>query len=132
MRRAMTTGGSCSVRSTGSIRLPRQTSGGSRIRRLCPITGRWGLSSLPAGLRDLAQRSKEVDSEARKLFFLRPCSRPAYWFLQRQCATVGAGADLAADTDSEVARVSSAAAEAHRVAEWHGGFSSRRPRVADH
>jgi len=35
-------------------------------------------------------------------------------------------ANLATDTDSEVAGVSSAAAEAHRVAEWHGGFSAGR------
>src|ERR1700681_3762440 len=108
----MTTGGSCSARSTGSTRLRRRTYGESRIRRLCPITGRWGLSSLQAGLRERVQGRKEVDSEARKLFLLRLCSRPVYEFLQRQDATVGAGVDLAADTDSEVARVSSGAAEA--------------------
>src|ERR1700687_3039034 len=128
----MTTGGSCSVRSTGSIRLRRRTYGASRTRRLCRITGRWGLSSLPAGLRELARRRKEVDSEARTLFVLRPCSRPFYLFLQQQCAAVGAGTNLAADTDCQVARVSSGAAEAHRVAEWYGGLSSGRSRVADH
>src|ERR1700693_1882735 len=99
----MTTGGNCSARSTASTRLPRPTYGESRIRRLCPITGRWELSSLPAARRDLAQRRKEVDSEARILFFLRPSCRPVYEFLQRQCASVGAGTDLATDTDSEVA-----------------------------
>src|SRR5712672_3379375 len=128
----MTTGGSCSARSTGSTRSRRRIYGGLRIKRLCPTTGRWGLSSLLAGLRDLVRHPKEVDSEARILLLLRPCSVPVYLFLQRQCATVGAGAELAADPDSEIARVSSAAAEAHRVAEWHGGFSSGRPRVADH
>src|SRR5258708_706347 len=127
----MTTGGSCSVRSTGSTRLRRQTSGGSRIRRLCRITGRWGLSSLQAGLLDRLRLRKEVDSEARKLFLLGPCSRPVYLLLQQQYASVGPGTDLAADTDWQVARVSSGAAEADRVAEWHGGFSSGRPRVAD-
>src|SRR5260221_5210596 len=127
----MTTGGSYSARSTGSIRLPRPTSGELRIRRLCRITGRWGLSSLRAGLLDLVRLRKEVDSEARKPFLLGPCSRPVYLLLQRQYASVGAGADLAADTDWQVARVSSGAAEADRVAEWHGGFSSGGPRVAD-
>src|SRR6266436_792116 len=123
----MTTGGSCSARSTGSIRLRRRTSGESRIRRLCRITGRWGLSSLQAGLRDLARRRKEVDSEARKRFLRRLRSR-----LTLRWPAVGAIADLAADTDSEVAGISSGAAEAYRVAEWHGGFSAGRPRVADY
>src|SRR5258708_37480264 len=123
----MTTGGSCSARSTGSTRSRRLTSGELRIRRLSRTTGRWGLSSLQAGLRDLARRRKEVDSEARKRFLRRLRSR-----LTPRWADVGAIADLAADTDSEVAGVSSGAAEAHRAAEWHGGFSSGRPRVADH
>src|SRR5216684_825659 len=102
----MTTGGSCSARSTGSTRSRRQIYGGLRIRHLCPITGRWGLSSLLAGLRDLVRHRKEVDSEARILLLLRPCSLPVYLFLQRQYGTAGAGADLATNTDSEVARVS--------------------------
>src|SRR5438876_2481932 len=123
----MTTGGSYSARSTGSTRSQRRTYGGLRIRRLCRITGRWGLSSLPAGRRERVQGRKEVDSEARKLFLRRLCSRPTL-----RWAAVGAVAELAADTDSEVAGVSSGAAEAHRVAEWHGGFSAGRPRVADY
>src|SRR6266403_3202132 len=122
----MTTGGSCSARSTGSTRSRRRTYGELRIRRLCRITGRWGLSSLQAGLRDLARRRKEVDSEARKRFLCRLRSRPTL-----RWAAVGAIADLAADTDSEIAGISSSAAKAHRVAEWHGGFSSGRSRVAD-
>src|SRR5258708_17978503 len=127
----MTTGGSYSARSTGSTRSQRRIYGGLRIRRLCPTTGRWGLSSLQAGLLDLVRLRKEVESEARKLFLLGPCSRPVYLLLQQQYASVGPGTDLAADSDWQVARVSSGAAEADRVAEWHGGFSSGRPRVAD-
>src|SRR6266446_3174966 len=123
----MTTGGSCSARSTGSTRSRRRIYGELRIKRLCPTTGRWGLSSLPAGRRERVQGRKEVVSEARKLFLRRLCSR-----LTLRWAAVGAVADLAADTDSEAAGISSSAAEAHRVAEWHGGFSAGRPRVADH
>src|SRR6266436_5386949 len=108
MRRAMTTGGSYSARSTGSTRLRRQISGELRIKRLCRTTGRWGLSSLQAGLRERVQGRKEVDSEARKRFLCRLRSR-----LTLRWAAVGAIADLAADTDSEVAGISSGAAEAH-------------------
>src|ERR1019366_3240500 len=109
----MTTGGSCSAPSTGSKKLPRQISGGSRIRRLCPITGRWGLSSLEVVRRERAQRRKEVDSEARTLFPL--CSRAGHWnwLFQRQLATMGASSDLAEDTGSQVAGVQTGAAEAH-------------------
>src|ERR1039458_5967402 len=39
---AMTTGGSCSARSTGSRRLARRTFGGGRTRRFFRITGRGG------------------------------------------------------------------------------------------
>src|ERR1017187_517307 len=130
----MTTGGSCSARLTGLRKLLRRTYGGWRIKHLCRITGRWELSSLRGGLREQALDRKEVASEARILFL--PRSRPVDWRLRRQCATVGADADssanLAADTGSEITGVSSSAAEADRVAEWHGGFSSGRPRVADH
>src|SRR5258708_10268264 len=127
----MTTGGSYTARSTGSTRSQRRIYGGLRIRRLCPTTGRWGLSSLQAGLLDLVRLRKEVDSEARKLLLLRPCSLPVYLFLRRQCATEGANRAVEADTGWQVARVSSGAAEADRVAEWHGGFPSGGPRVAD-
>src|SRR5258708_4055087 len=127
----MTTGGSYSARSTGSTRSQRRIYGGLRIRRLCPTTGRWGLSSLQAGLLGPVRLRKGGGSGARKLFLLGPCSRPGYFLLQRQYASVGAGTDLAADTDWQGARVSSGAAEADRVAEWHGGFSSGGPRVAD-
>src|ERR1035437_9432610 len=50
--RAMTTGGNCSARSTGSKKVPRRIYGGLRIRRSRPATGRWGLSGLPVGRRD--------------------------------------------------------------------------------
>src|SRR5216684_6027218 len=125
----MTTGESCSARLTGSTRLPRRTYDGSLTRSLCRITGRWGLSSSPAGRRERAQGRKEVDSEARTFFLLRVCYRPVHR-RQRQCEAMGADADLAADTGPQTAGVSSAAAEARRVAEWHGGFSAGRPRVA--
>ena len=82
---------------------PRRISGGSRIRRSCPITGQWGSSNLPAGLREWAQGRKEVDSEARKLIPL--CCIPRhchYYFIGRQRAACGANPDLAADTDSKL------------------------------
>src|SRR6266849_11160767 len=107
----MTTGESCSARLTGSTRLPRRTYDGSLTRSLCRTTGRWGLSSLPAGRRGRAQGRKEVDSEARTFFLLRVCYRPVHR-RQRQCEAVGAESDLAADTDSQAAGVPSGAAEA--------------------
>ena len=79
-------------------------------------------------------RSRYPVNRRATLLSIVLCSRPVY---SDSCSgnrrrLQASAADLAADTDSEVARVSSAAAEAHRVAEWHGGFSSGRPRVADH
>src|SRR5258708_36146879 len=127
----MTTGGSYSARSTGSTRSQRRIYGGLRIRRLCPTTGRWGLSSLQAGLLDRLRLRKEVDSEARKLFLLGPCSRPVYLLLQEQYASVGPATYLAAATDWQGARVSSRAGAADRGVEWDGGVSSRKPRVRD-
>src|SRR5664279_2302106 len=103
----MTTGGSCSVRLTGSTKLPRQTYGGWRIRRSCRITGRLELLSSRAGLRELALDRKEVDNEAR--FLILFCSCPFDWRLQRQRTTAGTDAGLAADTGSKVAGVSSVA-----------------------
>jgi len=64
--------GNCSGRLTGSKRSLRRISGESRIRRLPPITGRWGLSNSrlhqpghPAKTQPRLLPRKEVDSEAR-------------------------------------------------------------------
>src|ERR1035438_2224950 len=132
----MTTGANSSAPSIASKKSARQIFDEWRIRLLPPTTGRLGSLSLP-GLRERPSRRREVDSEALACCIRIPLRHSCVWNEQ---ASLGAratelaensGTVVEEDSDPEVAGVSSGAAQAIRVAKWHGDFSSGRSRIAD-
>src|SRR5208283_2536134 len=116
----MTTGGNCSAPSTASRKSARLIFGGWRTRHSLPITERWELSSLAADLLERVPRRREVDNETTLHFLLCLCccSCRCLQPVWQPFASLGAvfaaifSTGLAANSDSEAARISSRAAEA--------------------
>ena len=115
------------LRWTASTKSPKRTFAAWLIKLLFQPIVQWELSK-PSPL--LQQRTKKEERNEN--------SSPAHSPFDSSCHQRGSSAsrcasdELAADSDSASARVSSSGAEAHRTAEWHGDLSSGRPRTPGH